>query len=95
MSKGQREAPAMQDNIYILPVREPIEPKKAPTHHLPTQLTPKRPHLRWFDQDELPGDCEAYRCRCDSKRICRDFTPGDVDVEDRFWINHALVRQCH
>src|SRR5258708_35480992 len=30
----------MQDNIYILPAREPSEPKKTPTHHLPTQLTP-------------------------------------------------------
>ncbi|HEX6477303.1 MAG TPA: LuxR C-terminal-related transcriptional regulator [Ktedonobacteraceae bacterium] len=30
----------MQDNIYILPAREPGEPKKTPTHHLPTQLTP-------------------------------------------------------
>src|SRR5260221_7482594 len=27
----------MQNNIYILPAREP---KKTPTHHLPTQLTP-------------------------------------------------------
>jgi predicted ATPase/DNA-binding CsgD family transcriptional regulator/tetratricopeptide (TPR) repeat protein len=27
----------MQDNIYILPAQEP---KKTPTHHLPTQLTP-------------------------------------------------------
>jgi hypothetical protein len=30
----------MQDNIYILPAREPSQPKKSPTHHLPTQLTP-------------------------------------------------------
>ena len=30
----------MQDNIYILPVREPNEPKQTPTHKLPTQLTP-------------------------------------------------------
>ena len=30
----------MQDNIYMLPAREPGEPKKTPTHHLPTQLTP-------------------------------------------------------
>src|SRR5215471_6791537 len=30
----------MQDNLYILPRREPIEPQKTPTHHLPSQLTP-------------------------------------------------------
>jgi len=30
----------MQDNIYILPAREPSEPKKTPTHSLPVQLTP-------------------------------------------------------
>src|SRR5947209_7941848 len=30
----------MQDDIYILPTREPGEPKKTPTHYLPTQLTP-------------------------------------------------------
>jgi predicted ATPase/DNA-binding CsgD family transcriptional regulator/tetratricopeptide (TPR) repeat protein len=30
----------MQDNLYIRPVREPIEPHKTPTHHLPSELTP-------------------------------------------------------
>ena len=30
----------MHDNLYILPMREPIEPQKTPTHHLPSQLTP-------------------------------------------------------
>ena len=30
----------MLNNIYMLPTREPSEPKKTPTHHLPTQLTP-------------------------------------------------------
>ncbi len=30
----------MQDNIYILPRGEPREPKRIPTHHLSTQLTP-------------------------------------------------------
>jgi predicted ATPase len=30
----------MQDNLYILPRREPIEPQKTPTHHLPSQLNP-------------------------------------------------------
>src|SRR6516164_2186599 len=30
----------MQDNLYILPRREPIELQKTPTHHLPSQLTP-------------------------------------------------------
>jgi predicted ATPase/DNA-binding CsgD family transcriptional regulator len=30
----------MQDNLYFLPRREPIEPQKTPTHHLPSQLTP-------------------------------------------------------
>lgn len=29
----------MQDNIYILPRGGPREPKRTPTHHLPTQLT--------------------------------------------------------
>jgi len=29
----------MQDNIYILPAREPSELKKTPTNQLPTQLT--------------------------------------------------------
>jgi predicted ATPase len=30
----------VQDNIYILPVREPSEPKQISTYHLPIQLTP-------------------------------------------------------
>ena len=30
----------MQDNIYSLPAREPSEPRKTASHHLPTQLTP-------------------------------------------------------
>ncbi len=30
----------MQDNIYILPRREPREPQKILAHHLPSQLTP-------------------------------------------------------
>jgi predicted ATPase/DNA-binding CsgD family transcriptional regulator len=30
----------MPDNIYILPAQEPGEPRKTPTHHLPTQWTP-------------------------------------------------------
>src|SRR5438067_13591015 len=30
----------MQNNIYILPAREPGKPKKTPTHQLPTELTP-------------------------------------------------------
>ena len=30
----------MQNNIYILPVGEPDDPKKTPTHQLPSQLTP-------------------------------------------------------
>ena len=30
----------MQDNIYIPAAREPSEPRKTPTHHLPSQLTP-------------------------------------------------------
>jgi predicted ATPase/DNA-binding CsgD family transcriptional regulator len=30
----------MQDNIYILPTQEPIEPEHISLHHLPAQLTP-------------------------------------------------------
>ena len=30
----------MQDNIYLLPSREPSKPERTPTHNLPTQLTP-------------------------------------------------------
>jgi predicted ATPase/DNA-binding CsgD family transcriptional regulator len=31
---------AMQDNVYILPSREPSEPGHTPAHNLPVQLTP-------------------------------------------------------
>lgn len=30
----------MQDNVYILPSREPSEPGRTPAHNLPMQLTP-------------------------------------------------------
>ncbi len=30
----------MQDNLYILPTREPTEPDRTSTHNLPAQLTP-------------------------------------------------------
>jgi hypothetical protein len=30
----------MQDEIHILPAREPVEPGRSSTHNLPAQLTP-------------------------------------------------------
>jgi predicted ATPase len=46
----------MQDNSYILPAQEPSGPKKTPTHHLPTQLTP----LIGREQ-ELAATCSILR----------------------------------
>ena len=34
------EESAKQDNIYILPMQEPVEPEHTSAHHLHTQLTP-------------------------------------------------------
>jgi predicted ATPase len=46
----------MQDNIYILPARELSEPRKTPSHHLPTQLT-----LLIGRQQEVASACRLLR----------------------------------